>query len=282
MFRSMASGVSALSSSVANSHQTLHLGSSAPSKIPYGGFSPVRLQTRFEPRPPSHRRRAWLIGRHRSYLRVRRWFRRGTCVQAVPDASDLNHGSSGPWLPRRLYCPAGSSLTMATSAPLSATRRLMHSSARLRDWPASRRGSPIYSARPFFPCRRPYSGGPRDCIRRCLGRGFRLRRFRIGSATTSPTSSGTRGSFNEAAAFALCYGLEKLLAPLRPGLLRPSLPGPGRPEHPGRLSLDGSSSVTIAGLAPAGRAALWAAPERNEKRRKRRDSADGLLISIWN
>ncbi len=201
MFRSVASIVSTLSSSVANGHQTLHLGSSAPSKIPYGGFSPVRLQTRFEPRPPSWKLPAPLIGRRRSYLRVRRLFRRGTCVQAAPNTSDPNHGSSGPWLPRRLYCPAGSWLTMATSAPLTATRRLMHSSARLRDWPASRRGSPIYSARPFFPCRRPYSGGPRDCTRRCLGREFRLRRFRIGSATTSPTSSGTRGSFHEAAAF---------------------------------------------------------------------------------
>jgi hypothetical protein len=76
---------------------------------------------------------------------------------------------------------------MATSAPLSATRRLRHSSARRRDQPARRRGSPIYPARPFFPCRRPCSGGPRDCVRRCLGREFRLRRFRIGSATTSPT-----------------------------------------------------------------------------------------------
>ena len=45
MFRSMASDVSALSSSVANSHQTLHLVSPTPSKIPYGGFSAVRLQT---------------------------------------------------------------------------------------------------------------------------------------------------------------------------------------------------------------------------------------------
>ncbi len=201
MFRSVASIVSALSSGVAKGHQTLHLGSSAPSKIPYGGFSPVRLQTRFKPRPPSREHRAPLIGRHRSYLRVRRLFRSRTYVQSAPNASDLNHGSHGPWLPRRLYCPAGSSLTMATSAPLTATRRLMHSSARLRERPASRRGSPIYSARPFLPCRRPYSGGPRDCVRRCLGREFRLRRFRIGSATTSPTSSGTRGSFHEAAAF---------------------------------------------------------------------------------
>jgi hypothetical protein len=41
MFRPVTSIVSALSSGVANGHQTLHLVSSAPSKIPYGGFSPV-------------------------------------------------------------------------------------------------------------------------------------------------------------------------------------------------------------------------------------------------
>jgi hypothetical protein len=187
MFRSMASIVSALSSSVANSHQTLHLVSSAPSKIPYGGFSPVRLQTRFTPRPPSRKHRAPLRGRHRSYLRVRLVCRSRTYVQSAPDASDLNHGSSGPWLLSRLCCPAGSSLTMATSAPLSATRRLMDYSAGLRVQPASRRGSPIYSASPFLPCRRPYSGGPRDCTRRGLHRGSCLRHFRIGSATTSPT-----------------------------------------------------------------------------------------------
>src|ERR1035441_7924796 len=85
-----------------------------------------------------------------------------------------DRGSSGPWLPHRLFCPAGSSLTMATSAPLRATRRLMTYSARLRVQPASRRGSPIYSASPFTPCRRPYSGGPRDCAQRCLHRRFCL------------------------------------------------------------------------------------------------------------
>jgi len=43
MFRSMTSDVSALSSIVANGHQTVH--SFLPtSKIPYGGFSPVQLQ----------------------------------------------------------------------------------------------------------------------------------------------------------------------------------------------------------------------------------------------
>ena len=90
--------------------------------------------------------------------------------------------------PSRLYCPAGSLLTMATSAPLSATQRLMDYSARLRDQPASLRGSPIYPASPLTPCRGPYSGGPSDCMRRCLPRRSCLRHIRIDSATTLPTS----------------------------------------------------------------------------------------------
>ena len=44
MVRLRASIVSALPGFVANGRQALHHVSSAPSKIPYGGFSPVRLQ----------------------------------------------------------------------------------------------------------------------------------------------------------------------------------------------------------------------------------------------
>jgi hypothetical protein len=51
MIRTMASDVSALSDIVANGHQFIHPVSSAPSKIPYGGFSPVRLQAGCQRRP---------------------------------------------------------------------------------------------------------------------------------------------------------------------------------------------------------------------------------------
>jgi len=51
--RSVASDVSALSSGVANGHQTIQHVSSSLSKIPYGGFSPVRLQTGSPRRPSS-------------------------------------------------------------------------------------------------------------------------------------------------------------------------------------------------------------------------------------
>lgn len=186
MIRPMTSDVSALSGFVANGHQAIHFVSSAPSKIPYGGFSPVRLQTRLTPRPPSRTNRRPLIGRHCRCLHPRGLIRSRSCDQAVPRTSDRDRGSSGPWLPDRLYCPARSSPAMATSAPLRATRWLMDYSTKLRDQPASPRGSPIYSASPFTPCRRPYSGGANDCTRRCLRRWFCLRHIRTGSATTCP------------------------------------------------------------------------------------------------
>jgi hypothetical protein len=188
MIRPMTSNVSALSGIVANSHQAIHFGSSAPSKIPYGGFSPVRLQTRLTPRPPLRTGQRPLIGRHCRYLRPRRLIRNWSCDPSAPRTSDHDRGSSGPWLPARLYCPVGSSLTMATSAPLSATQRIMAYAVRLRNRSASRRGSPIYSTNPFTPCRRPYSGGPGECIRRCLPHRYCLRRVRSGSATTVPTA----------------------------------------------------------------------------------------------
>jgi hypothetical protein len=53
MFRSVTSSVAALWGLVANGHQTMHPVSSRPSEIPYGGFSPVRLQTGLGPSPSS-------------------------------------------------------------------------------------------------------------------------------------------------------------------------------------------------------------------------------------
>src|SRR6266566_2225528 len=194
MIRPMASNVSALSGIVANGHQAIHFVSSAPSKIPYGGFSPVRLQTRLTPQPPFAAFSALLIGHHCRYLVSRRFVRSGSCDQPAPRTSDHDRQSSGPWLPNRLYCPTSSSLTMATSAPLSATRRLMNYSVRLPNQSASRRGSPICCADPFTPCPRPYSGGPSEGIRRCLPHRYCLRRISTGSATTSSTVPEQVGS----------------------------------------------------------------------------------------
>ena len=89
----------------------------SPSKIPYGGFSPVRLQTGFRPRPSSHEAR--------TYTRPESSTSRpqmAPCGQAVgvgvPRSQALR--SRGPWLANGLCCPARSSLTMASSEPLAA------------------------------------------------------------------------------------------------------------------------------------------------------------------
>ena len=119
MIRPMTSNVSTLSGCVANGDQAIHFVSSAPSKIPYGGFSPVRLQTRFRQRPPSRANDRPLIGRHCRYLVSRSFVRSGSCDQAAPRTSDHDRGSSGPWLPVRLFSPNRSLLTMATSETLT-------------------------------------------------------------------------------------------------------------------------------------------------------------------
>jgi len=51
MFRSKTSKVSAVSDIGSKGSQTMHHVSCSPSKIPYIGFSPVRLQTGIQPRP---------------------------------------------------------------------------------------------------------------------------------------------------------------------------------------------------------------------------------------
>jgi hypothetical protein len=124
-----------------------------------------------------------------------------TPLSPAPDASDQNHGSSGPWLPNRLCCPAGSSLTMATSTPLTATRRLMHSSARLAGSTRQPQRVPNLLCPSISPMPSPLlRWSPRL-----------LSTMSSSRVPPSPLSdwlgnhkshvSGPRGSFNEAAAF---------------------------------------------------------------------------------
>ena len=234
MIRTMASNVSALSGIVANGHQTIHFVSSAPSKIPYGGFSPVRLQTRAAPQPPSQACQRLLIDHGCRYLVPPRLFRNRPCGQAAPRTSDHDHESSGPWLPNRLYCPASSVLTMATSTPLSAAQRLMDYSVELRVRPASRRGSPIYSPSPFTPCRHPYPGGPSDCSRRCLHRWFCLRRISTGSTTTNPTAPDQVGSVTRLQC-SLHATAWNVASPAPARTFTTELSWAGSPRFPGRL-----------------------------------------------
>ena len=225
MIRPMTSDVSALSGIVANGQQAIQVVSSAPSKIPYGGFSPVRLQAGCQERPsplPG--------GFDASTVEIsprRVWFRSGTCVQAARLGSDTTHLPSGPWLRQRLYCPPASSLTMATSALLSARRRFhrLLSAALL-----TLRRSPIYSARPLRACRGPYAGGSRDCLGRSFHRGLGLRPFSRGSATTLSTHRIRRGSLTTLQP-SLYAAARSLACPAPDGTFTTELSCVGSPFH---------------------------------------------------
>ena len=119
MFRPMAPDVSVLSNFVANGHQTLHFVSSAPSKIPYGGFSPVRLQTGCQQRPWRELRLyaataaispACVSFRSRTYVRRHP-------QSLTPHTCPVVLGSPGGCIVRLAH------LTMTTSALLSANHR---------------------------------------------------------------------------------------------------------------------------------------------------------------
>lgn len=181
MGRPRASVVSALSGLVANGHQVVHRVSDCLSKIPYGGFSPVRLQAgrRRQPSPwraymPTQFLRLPLTAAPRGNRRSVSALRRVPSKRTSPEA--LGSPEEGSRLPCGLSCPAGSSLTTASSAPLSRARRLMvlRPSNLLQN-----RGSQLLSACPCFravgltPADRAVIGcsnAARDSLRRILNR----------------------------------------------------------------------------------------------------------------
>jgi hypothetical protein len=117
--------------------------SSALSKIPYGGFSPIRLQTGSASR---HLRRTGTTRR----LISGQWKRFDPC-SPCGQCSGVAFGSfrsRGPWLVSGLCCPAESSLTMASSEALGPSRRFMRYPAGLCPHGPGSRDSPIYSACP--------------------------------------------------------------------------------------------------------------------------------------
>ena len=131
MFRSITSIISAVSSFVANGHQILHHVSCSPSKIPYIGFSPVRLQTDIQPRPSLRRSRVKReVRMHRSQhsLYVATAAGSNSCSRLGIYNGAISQEASqsrGPWLANGLCCPLRSSLTTASSAPLDASFRLI-------------------------------------------------------------------------------------------------------------------------------------------------------------
>lgn len=131
MFRSVTSIISAVSSFVANGHQILHHVSCSLSKIPYIGFSPVRLQTDIQPRPSLKGalvKREARMYRSPHSLYAAKAAGSISCSQIGIYSGAISQGASqsrGPWLANGLCCPVRSSLTTPSSAPLAASFRLI-------------------------------------------------------------------------------------------------------------------------------------------------------------
>ena len=175
MFRPMTSVVSTLSGFVANGHRAMHHVSSSPSEIPYGGFSPVRLQAGCRPRPSSPAlTRRQLIRGYQSTHPLPSLVPSGQSPHSVGAAKTVCRTlrPRGPWLGVGLYCPVASSLTMATSEPLTLSGRLiLLISAAGLCLSAKCQRVPNLSCVSLDPCRLPYPGGPggHDCCSSTCG-----------------------------------------------------------------------------------------------------------------
>ena len=169
--------------------------------------------------------------------------------------------SRGPWLASRLSSPAGSSLTMASCAPLDPSCRFMDYAAGLCPSICSglgSRGSPIYSA---CLCPRAVFRTPMDPAV-ALGCFFTarsgLRRICTGSASTSPHRRFSCGRVTRLQIF--LYGTARELAcPSPPRTFTFELSPPESPLRDVEYHYAGKQPFPAAGLSPARHAALWAA-----------------------
>ena len=243
MYRSMTSDVSALSSFGANGHQTNKHVSSSLSKIPYGGFSPVRLQTGIQPRPslnmlslsarPACTQTRRIYTRLKSWSRQRAFFRKGTFVQAELSPSDSDYPVQRSLAPQKVML---SSRIIAYYSLIRASRLLplvyVLSNGPLPYglvWAGNEKVPNLSRVSfPIVPSSVPRRLG--DCSRLLLHRPRwpSPSSHKVG-ARISALGRFLRGSCNEAAKFASCYGPIRLLALLRQGHLRLSFHLLGHP-----------------------------------------------------
>ena len=154
MIRPTTSNVSTLSGIVAKGRQAIHFVSSAPSKIPYGGFSPVRLQMGCQPRPSLPLQ---LIRGHSGDLVCERLFRNRTFIRRhsqllTPPAHPVALGSADGYSvrqPLRLLWPHPSFCIVLPVLFLMA------------DGLYTTQKVPTFICQSLITCRRPYSDGSR-------------------------------------------------------------------------------------------------------------------------
>ena len=235
----------------------------SPSEIPYGGFSPVRLQTEIPP-PPSADRQELSAARmpptskpykrqkskHPDHAAHRRASR---SEPGAPGSSGTITSSTGRFRPEALGSAAGYSvpphhrlLWPHPSLSLSSTRLCV------RGWLLQPRGLPR-AENERFPnlllvsvpsCRPPYPGGPDGCFWLCFTIRSGLRHFRTGSASTSPRMVGSGvGSVTRLQGSLPNTGLrpEGLLALHRQGLLLSSFRRLDRSKPASRITTRANS-----------------------------------------
>ncbi len=281
MFRPGTSGVSVFSDFVANGHQALQHVSSSPSKIPYVGFSPVRLQTGIQPRPspatdglsarpafprPSQTYTWPKLPSQRKALPQRcRWFlrRRAMAQTELPSISTSSNPVQRPlarpqvMLSHRVIAYYG---LIRNSRPLPSIYELYDGSLPYGlVWAGIERlPNLLLVSLPSVP-----PSVPRWTERLHVAVPSSLAlAFAFSAQAQHPQAHArrfSRGQRNEATKFALCYGPEELLALHRQGPLLPSFRSPGSPQRNVGYHYAGKQPIPATGLAPARHAALWAA-----------------------
>jgi hypothetical protein len=244
--------------------------SSSLSKIPYSGFSPVRLQTGIQPRPsskmpslsarPAFTRPRWIYTRLKSLSPKRALFRRGTFVQAELPLSYIDHPVQRSLAPQRVMLSrriiAYYSLIRAPR-PLPLIYVLFNGSLPYGLVWAGNEKVPNLSrlSFPIVPSSVPRRLG--DCLRLLLDRPLwpSPSSHKVG-ARLSTLGRFLRGSCNEAAKFALCYGPMELLALLRQGHLRSSFHLLGHPWGGVEYDYAGKQPIPATGLTPVRQATV--------------------------
>jgi hypothetical protein len=226
---------------------------------PYGGVSPVRLQTGIPPRPSLPRRSSSVhpraaYTRFKSRSPKRASSRSRTGVQAALSPSDRTLPSRGPGLAGGFGCPARSMLTMTSTQTLGPSRPLRSSPT---SWTWAERFphllclslSSLPSSVPRHTGRLPVPSSSALAFPLSVG-GRRLH---------SPRAPVPAWPCNEAAKFALGYGPEESLALHRPGRLPSSFHLLSRLKKASSITTRVNQPIPAAGLTPARQAALWAA-----------------------
>jgi hypothetical protein len=254
MGRPVTSDVSALSGCVAKGHQAMHHVSSPPSKIPYGGFSPVRLQAGVsrQPSPPAHQRLICPPSRRARSIRPRPTvWAAGMHPTGSPAQRPL--ARQPVMLSGRVIAYYG---LIRGSGPLPPAFL-----SQVFRWVFARqprpRASLLYSARPSFRAifLTPVGRMVVDC-----SNSIRASLRHVGSSS-APTIAPRKSRFTRGVCFRGCkvrFMLRpgKLLAPHRHRAFTPKLSSSWSPTDDVGYNYAGKQSISAAGLSPAGHAAL--------------------------